>query len=190
MMPATLFNLQLVNQCWSGGACPLRDAQTCTGKTMVPWLSLGIEMESLDPLLDPSLVKWVLSSSYCLIMPGLLWHEYAGSSWGMKELIPFTSLHDAFVRIWKEIPGLHPPSDKKHAWTLSGMYTSTWWPPKTLSTWVFFQLRSDMFSKRSFNYFSNKNCCIVEVGPKWRHLALNVIDIMCSVVPANLILRR
>ncbi len=28
-----------------------------------------------------------------LLVPGLMWREYAGSSWRMKELIPFNGPH-------------------------------------------------------------------------------------------------
>ncbi|KAI4876026.1 hypothetical protein NFI96_002869 [Prochilodus magdalenae] len=33
-------------------------------------------MKSLDPLSDPTLVQWVLGSSWCTTMPGLMWREY------------------------------------------------------------------------------------------------------------------
>ncbi len=55
---------------------------------MAPWLPLGIGMKSLDPMSDPTLVQRVLSSSWCTTMPGLMWREYASSSWRMEELIP------------------------------------------------------------------------------------------------------
>ncbi|KAI4878926.1 hypothetical protein NFI96_002655 [Prochilodus magdalenae] len=32
-------------------------------------------MKSLDPLSDPTLVQWVLSSSWCTTMPGLMWRN-------------------------------------------------------------------------------------------------------------------
>ncbi len=51
------------------------------------------EMKSFDPLSDPTLVQWVLGSSWCMTMPGLMWREYAGSSWRMKELIPLNGPH-------------------------------------------------------------------------------------------------
>ena len=56
-------------------------------------ITVGIRMKSLDPLSDPTLVQWVLGSSWCTTMPGLMWREYAGSSWRMKELIPLTGPH-------------------------------------------------------------------------------------------------
>ncbi len=46
-----------------------------------------------DPLSDPTLVQWVLGSSWCMTMPGLMWREYAGSSWRMNELIPLNGPH-------------------------------------------------------------------------------------------------
>ncbi len=54
---------------------------------------LGNGVKSLDPLLDPMLVQWVLGSSGCMTMAALLWGEYAGSSWRMKELIPLNGPH-------------------------------------------------------------------------------------------------
>lgn len=38
---------------------------------MAPRLPLFIRRKSLDPLSDPSLVQWVLGSSWCMVMPGL-----------------------------------------------------------------------------------------------------------------------
>ncbi|KAI4880478.1 hypothetical protein NFI96_016237 [Prochilodus magdalenae] len=35
--------------------------------------------EILEPS-DPTLVQWVLGSSWCMAVPGLMWREYAGSS--------------------------------------------------------------------------------------------------------------
>ncbi|KAI4889417.1 hypothetical protein NFI96_008496, partial [Prochilodus magdalenae] len=88
--------------------------------------AMSIRMKSLDLLSDPTLVQLVLGSSWCTTMPGLMWREYAGSSWtidwptGSPDLNPvehlwdimFRSialqtvqeLSDALVQIWEEIP--------------------------------------------------------------------------------------
>ncbi len=42
-------------------------------------------MKSLDTLSDPTLVQWVLGSSWYMTMPGLMWPEYAGSSCRIKS---------------------------------------------------------------------------------------------------------
>ncbi|TWW63276.1 hypothetical protein D4764_03G0002840 [Takifugu flavidus] len=39
------------------------------------------------------LVQWDLGSSWSTTMPDLMWLEYAGSSWRMKELMPLTGHH-------------------------------------------------------------------------------------------------
>ncbi|KAK5607168.1 hypothetical protein CRENBAI_006445 [Crenichthys baileyi] len=74
-------------------------------------LPLDNSRKSLDSLLDPSLVEWVLGSSWCIIKSGLMWQEYTGNDWPARSterhrVAPQTvqELIDTLVRIWDETP--------------------------------------------------------------------------------------
>lgn len=129
-------------------AYPSRDTQTSTDYATASWLPLGIGMKCLDTF---QTLYWcsVLGSSWCTIMPRLIWWEYAGSSlegidttnWPphLPDLNPTDHLWDIMFQTIQchQIASqtVHSFSDVliqifqshwKHALMLSGTHTSTW----------------------------------------------------------------
>ncbi len=75
---------------FSGGSVMVWGGISMEGHTDVYRLNNGtlIAIRYQDEILGP-----IVRPSWCTTMPGLMWREYAGISWRIKELIPLNGPH-------------------------------------------------------------------------------------------------
>ncbi len=129
---------------------------------MAPWLPLGIGMKSMDPLSDPTLVQWVLGSSWCTAscgesmqaVPGgwRNWYHWMAPTlvWPKSNRTPlghYVSVHPMHLRLSRSSVMPWSRSGRKYSRTASVVslgacpdvvrqHTSTWGTPYWVPFWV------------------------------------------------------